>query len=511
LKFSLARWRRRRGQLRNCVKLSKKLASISSQKTAEDPAFVFGSYSVPFDRNKATASGRDSIHHDRAGGLKLFNNKNLCKSARQGTESDRTSGRWPLGITAHSNSLMWGLGHRLADLPRLVSSDKKLCNQPKTDMTSEITTIEHDEPPHSREVEFALILARMITTVKEDPSQLRRTVYEFARAKLKSDISWADEQESARLLAALETAILGVEKFSSQSDQNERLQLAARSGQIAVGSSSAGPKPMVEINQVADSSDDIPRSTGFGRTPAAPVARLQRRLVSTLVSVTFGVLLAGAALGVALYNRHGLTLQTAISSPPQAAAAPEKTVSPPSNVLPFPVPTVYGVYAVENKTLIELDALSEQVPDRRVAMSTPISRPSHNVLSDGHVKFVVFRRDLAALAPERVDVRVVAKVVRALTFDAKGKISFTKVDDAWNIRNIFHEFRVRPLPGNPEMLLMQPEKPDFALPPGRYVLVLKNQGYDFTVAGEMNDPAQCLERTEAANGIFYSDCENKKK
>jgi hypothetical protein len=417
-----------------------------------------------------------------------------------------------IGIAALSNSLMWGLSHRLADLPRSVSFDKKLCNQPKTDMTSEITTIEHDEPPHSREVEFALILARMITTVKEDPSQLRRTVYEFARAKLKSDISWADEQESASLLAALETAIQGVEKFSSQSDQNERLQLSAQPGQIALGSSSAGlsPRPMVEINQVADPADDIPRSTGFGRTPAAPVARLQRRLVSTLVSITFGLLLAGTALGVALYNRHGLTLQAGISSSPQAALAPEKTASPP-NPLPFPIPTVYGVYAVENGTLIELDALSQQVPDRRVAMSTPINKPSHNILRDGRVKFVVFRRDLVALAPDRVDVRVVAQVVRELTFDPKGKVNFAPVNDAWNIRNIFHEFRVRPIPGNPEMLLMQPEKADFALPAGRYVLVLKNQGYDFTVAGEINDPAQCLERTEAANGVFYSDCEKKKK
>jgi hypothetical protein len=59
------------------------------------------------------------------------------------------------------------------------------------------------------------------------------------------------------------------------------------------------------------------------------------------------------------------------------------------------------------------------------------------------------------------------------------------------------------------MLLVQPEKADFGLPSGRYVLVLRNQGYDFTVAGELSDPAQCLERTEAANGVFYSDCEKK--
>jgi hypothetical protein len=377
-------------------------------------------------------------------------------------------------------------------------------------MTSEITTIEHDEPtsPHSREVEFALILARMINTVKEDPSQLRRTVYEFARAQLKNQISWADEQESARLLAALEAAIHGVEKFSSQSDQYERLQLAAQSGQIAHGSSSAGASPsrLVEINQVTYPADDNPTSRRFEPTPLAPIAGRQRRFVSTLVSITCGALLAGAAWGVALSNRHGVTLQALISPPPPLPTP----APPPPNPLPFPIPTVYGVYAVDNGALTELDALQEQVPDRRVAMSTPISKSSHNILRDGHVKFVVFRRDLVALAPERVDVRVVARVVRALTFDAKGKVSFAPVNDAWNIRNIIHEFRVRPIPGNPEMLLVQPEKADFGLPSGRYVLVLRNQGYDFTVAGEVSDPAQCLERTEAANGTFYSDCEKKK-
>jgi hypothetical protein len=372
-------------------------------------------------------------------------------------------------------------------------------------MTSEITTIEHDEPtsPHSREVEFALILARMIDTVKEDPSQLRRTVYEFARAKLKNDISWADEQESAHLLSALETAIQGVEKFSSQSDQYERLQLAAQSGQIAQGS--ASPRPLVEINQVADPADDIPTSRRFEPTPLAPIAGRQRRLVSILAAITCGVLLAGAAFGVALYHRHGLSLQALISPPPP----PPAPAPPPPNPLPFPVPTVYGVYALDNGALTELDALQEQVPDKRVAMSTPISKPSRNILRDGHVKFVVFRRDLVALAPDRVDVRVVARVVRSLTFDAKGKVSFAPVNDAWNIRNIFHEFRVRPIPGNPEMLLVQPEKAEFELPAGRYVLVLRNQGYDFSVAGEVKDPAQCLERTEASNGVFYSDCEKK--
>ena len=113
---------------------------------------------------------------------------------------------------------------------------------------------------------------------------------------------------------------------------------------------------------------------------------------------------------------------------------------------------------------------------------------------------------LSANAPDRVDVRVVARVVRALSFDAKGKASYSPVSDEWSIRNTAFEFRVRPIAGHPEMLLIQPENPDFTLPPGRYVLALKSQAYDFTIAGEVTDPSQCLERTDAANGTFYSDC-----
>jgi hypothetical protein len=37
-------------------------------------------------------------------------------------------------------------------------------------------------------------------------------------------------------------------------------------------------------------------------------------------------------------------------------------------------------------------------------------------------------------------------------------------------------------------------------------VVLKGQAYGFTVAGRITDPVQCLERTEAANGAFYSEC-----
>ena len=42
------------------------------------------------------------------------------------------------------------------------------------------------------------------------------------------------------------------------------------------------------------------------------------------------------------------------------------------------------------------------------------------------------------------------------------------------------------------MLMIRPENPNFVFPAGRYGLVIKGQAYDFTVAGPVTEPAQCL-------------------
>jgi hypothetical protein len=96
--------------------------------------------------------------------------------------------------------------------------------------------------------------------------------------------------------------------------------------------------------------------------------------------------------------------------------------------------------------------------------------------------------------------------MRAMTFDRTGKSSIAPVGETWTVRNISHPFRVAPLPGNPEMMVLKSEQPDFTLPSGRYAVVIKGQGYDFTVAGPITDPSQCLEKIEAANGSFYAEC-----
>jgi hypothetical protein len=366
--------------------------------------------------------------------------------------------------------------------------------------------------PHAQEVQFALLLSRMINTVKQDPSQMRLAIYEFARARLKLDVSSADQAEQERLSAALEGAIRGVEDHTQRYDETARLPAPTAFAQVGFIPAPAEPAltSMIPTHPLNSAPAEVLAPTIVRLRPEMqPVLQLRTRVIlSPLVRFYIGALLFGAVASLAIYmQRTNAPSQTAV------AAAPP-SISPASAVasvsLPFPLPSDYGVYALgSDAALSELHALSLRVPDKRVALSTPINEPSHTTLADGKVRFVVFRRDLAANAPDRIEVRVVARVVRALTFDGKGKAGFVPVSNAWNIRNLSHEFRVRPIAGNPEMLLMQAENADFALPAGRYVLVLQDLGYDFTVAGKVTDPSQCLERTDAANGAFYSDCQKK--
>jgi hypothetical protein len=404
--------------------------------------------------------------------------------------------------------------------------------------------------PQAQAVEYALVLSQMLNVVREDPSQMRSMVYELARAKLKIDmarsidITRAGDAERKRLASALETAIQGVESFTSRQESLEGPEGAAPPPQIGssrpatlpsmslvpVQRPKQGPStsvmPMHQPDPVPVHEAYVPPRNGFARSvysgdemPPPALDRRARILLSPLSQGLIALALVALVTGGVVY-RHRISemfasrpINVVVNAPPQPTAAEAKAAA--LAALPFPVPKDYGIYAVSHGALSELHLLGLQVPDKRIAMSSPLSDPSRTIIPDGKAKFILYRRDLAAAAPDRLDVRVIARVTRALKFDANGKPMFTPVTDAWNIRNLSYEFRVRPIAENPEMLLVQSDNPDFVLPAGRYVLDLKGQGYDFAVAGNITDPWQCLERTDAANGVFYSDCEiqnpNQKK
>ena len=66
--------------------------------------------------------------------------------------------------------------------------------------------------------------------------------------------------------------------------------------------------------------------------------------------------------------------------------------------------------------------------------------------------------------------------------------------------------RVSPVRETGEMVILHTEDSDYSLSAGRYEVLLGGQAYDFSVAGPVTEAAQCLERIEAANGTFYSEC-----
>src|SRR5690242_2313741 len=66
------------------------------------------------------------------------------------------------------------------------------------------------------EVEFALVLSRMINSITEDPEQLRASLYELARHKLEEQVATEAPEEQGRILDSLEVAIKGVESHYSR-------------------------------------------------------------------------------------------------------------------------------------------------------------------------------------------------------------------------------------------------------------------------------------------------------
>src|SRR4029453_3806928 len=77
-------------------------------------------------------------------------------------------------------------------------------------------------PAHSLEVDFGIVLARMLENLKSDPSELRNAAYELARIKLQKQC-WLRNPpltvlEMGRALLALEVAIERLEAGHSRAD-----------------------------------------------------------------------------------------------------------------------------------------------------------------------------------------------------------------------------------------------------------------------------------------------------
>jgi hypothetical protein len=381
-------------------------------------------------------------------------------------------------------------------------------------MAAEIVRAEGGDslPDTSREVEFALMLSRVIDSVEKNPEFLRATVYELARHKLKEEFASESFGDLRKLSKSLEVAIAGVEAFNRKEGGGTTSLLGANPAQ-GKGLISADPT-IPHVASALESASPVLEAHVFGSGGAATRKRPSRSMTVASFASALAIALAviSTVVSLTILRNKGYigTNQAAPTLPTASTAAPTEvasaTTDPKPAAQPPTVPTAFGIYAVSDGKLYELDVLPGRAPDPRVAISSIITTPSRTTLPDGRVAFVIYRRDSVSNAADRAEVRLVARIEREASFDKNGKQVVTDVDENWVMRNISIPHRTAPKKDNPEMYEVKSENPDVPLAPGRYALVLKGFAYDFSVAGTITDPRQCLERLVAANGRFYSEC-----
>ena len=355
----------------------------------------------------------------------------------------------------------------------------------------------------ANEVEFALVLARMIDSVKHDPEQLRGAIYELARHKLEEQFTHADASEIQQTKNALEVAIQGVEVFFRKDEQGDKLRQQAAGRSANVDCSFKPESYSLPTDAANDHQSKVISSVSFSARKSAIPFRLVA--VIAVVSALLVVVQQRAPLTLLLHNARVET-PSSTSATVKIPPASTDTTQLQSTIPRFSplLPTTYGVYAVSDGKLFELKLLPGRAPDMRVAISATIEGPSQTTLPSGQVKFIVFRREAGSNNPERAEVRVVAQVTRSMSYD-DGKPNIFD-ESKWVIRNISIPYRMAPIKDSPEMDEIASADPEAELSSGRYALILKNQAYDFSVAGPLTDPRHCLERLTASNGTFYSQC-----
>ncbi|MCK1573675.1 hypothetical protein [Bradyrhizobium sp. 174] len=375
---------------------------------------------------------------------------------------------------------------------------------------------------HAIKAGFVRLLSGRIRDISSDPRQIREIVYELVRIKLLEQFTHGDARESHELQEVLERAIREVE-LSFERSERDALSKAPELA-LDVASHPSPPSPP----QPVPPSPPVPKPAETGRGSVAPPSPPdQSRRLIRLAAIL--VVIAGASAAVtywprlrtqslALWQSATLSKRTSTSPEPHPTVAvtpssgesvertPDQPKEPATAAQPsMPLPTTFGVYALSEGQLQELKPVPGKIPDRRVAISAAITTPSATTLTSGDVSFIVFRPD-GGVDATGTEVRVVAKVSRAMGVDATGKAAMVTAGDTWVIRSMSFPYKVGPVEDQPRMLSLQPEQDGFTLSPGRYVVVVKGMGYDFTVAGTPTDPNQCVERINATNGAFYSPC-----
>ena len=424
----------------------------------------------------------------------------------------------------------------------------------------------HVAPPPSS-VNYFSILTEAIQNTERNSAQLRALVYERARFHLKREVLFGHSSlglaELVRQINDLELAIARIEANAVDRPLFPAYRQPANAVEIRHAASDVAVQPVppiltesanTDIDPVstAEYFDPIPTRDQFGTNQGWETLNRHVRAATRLVSLVLigflfiGLVFMGSALwyfpknssSVATVSNETSVGDTTgrisealskVSEPASrlgaiadkvgaiAAAKVSEKVSPASisngnsaasvnssPKVPYPLPTAFGIYVLHNNKLTELETLPISVPDSRIAISAEIKKPSPLEISDPKPAFILFRRDLLNNAPQKIALRVVARMTRE-TKIVDGKAKVVDGEETWRIRNISREINVAPIPGQPEMVIARVDD-NAPLAAGRYTLVLNRMGYDFKINGPQQSLEFCLEGFETKDGSVYSQC-----
>lgn len=144
--------------------------------------------------------------------------------------------------------------------------------------------------PAFNEVQFALVIARMIETVQNSPEHMRQTVYDLARYKLKEQFTHTEANDIRRSQQALETAIRGVEEFSRQQFSIRAPSPVPQLGDGSTGTA-AGDFPPPESSPPAQprprlDTDRNPAGVAKASHPLGPVIKRTAALLAVVAAIT---------------------------------------------------------------------------------------------------------------------------------------------------------------------------------------------------------------------------------
>jgi hypothetical protein len=404
---------------------------------------------------------------------------------------------------------------------------------------------------------FASLLEAKIKEIEHDPAEMRQVVYKAVRLALKQQLyahrPTLKSTDIRHSLSDLEAAIECVESQSAQrhleqatiDHLNEARRHVPWRSEPTV---SVGPGDLVilpEGSAAAQGQSSClvqPKAsapTKFNGAHEVVSANWRPPLGWLLVSgsVKFLQLMVASITGVMIYvavwapgtpstpfaplagatapKQSAAAMQSASLVEAMQAARAEKAraMNEAAKIAPapfFPRPTSYGIYAISDNQLIDLDRVQTSPFDPRAKSVLKITLPSRTMIDDPRLMFVIYRRDMITGAPDKLPIRIAARIGKIMSFDSNAKaVVAPPPTESWLIRDQGYELRVSPMPESQEMVFARSEDPEFSFPPGRYELLLGGEVYDFVIAGVVNDPAHCVESVATGRGPVFYECHNQ--